>query len=110
MSQKMRKLAFQCDCHGPHFMVISWWPGDPREGLEVDARLDLSGDFWTTWKFRLKYAWQYLTLRGEVPTSVGICLNAENLREITSAFTECADEWDAYLASLKAEKEKEAGV
>lgn len=105
--RKQRQHIFKCDCHGPHFLCVSWWPGDPREGLEMEGWIELEGSFWTTWKYRAKYAWEMLAQRGHASTNIGIVLSPDRLGPIIAALSECKAEWDKYLEDLAAAKAPE---
>jgi hypothetical protein len=99
---KQKEYLFKCDCHGPHFMSITWWEDDKDA---YDGYFTLEGAFGSgkhAWLHRLQEAWQ-LIRSGHADTWVEIHLDDSNkARRIAEALTEFADTRDA----LKKEQEE----
>jgi hypothetical protein len=60
-SHSRTQHIYRCDCHTHHYLTFSWYPEDQRDRtLNLEAYVEVGGDFRSTWKEKIKVAWRVL--------------------------------------------------
>lgn len=100
-----KEYLWKCLCHDAHFLQFSWWPDDDftDQGLGIEGYLSVTGNVWSSWKTRIKKAWEVLhtghTSWAEMEVNMD---NAEELRR-------CLDLYLADAHASKVRREKKNG-
>lgn len=77
---KSKDFVIQCCCHTFHFVTVNIWPEGKDPYFCVEGYLSVGGEFWETWKDRLKGAW--FVLRGKNAHSVEVLLTPEKAEDL----------------------------
>lgn len=87
--------AWRCNCGAGHFLTIACWDmaRDGSGAVEFEALLQLEGDFRTSWRDRIRQAWEVLR-GGCSDTRVGIVLDARVAGEIAAVLVDISDKFD----------------
>ena len=90
MDTTKHEFTWRCDCLGPHFLGLTYWPDTPQAGLEIEGYLEVEGAFSDTWRNRIAMAWNAL-FKGHAHSRVGLVLDAPKAREVAAALTDFAN-------------------
>jgi len=96
----MPDYHWRCECHGAHFLTLSWETGDALSAAELEGYLSLEGDFHASWRDRISQAWRLLR-DGCAATRVGVVLDQATALELSQQL-------DHYLSDMAIAEEKRA--
>lgn len=61
-SMTKKDYVIPCSCHDFHFLRFTSWPEDDKNSdFLAETYLSIGGDFWHSWKDRIKGAWHVLS-------------------------------------------------